>query len=151
MPHCNASVLILLMSVWWTNKCKICDRRVQSFSVKHHLTCINIKRDETIFDMWYCPCCVKDTFAYNHIDGDDFHSGILEGISDYGKIKIGKGCWMKLTHKLLIVNFMKLYPAISVPVSLTLKLPKNITEINRGCQLHSRNQSNEKKSDTCLK
>ena len=51
---------------------------------------------------------------------------------------------MKVTHKLLIVNFMKLYPAISVPVSLTVKWPKNITEINRGCQLHSRNQSNEK-------
>ena len=40
------------------------------------------------------------------------------------KIKIGKVCWMKLTHKLLIVNFMKLYPAISVPVSLTVKLLK---------------------------
>ena len=67
--------------------------RVQSFSyniqyqncqVKHYLTCINIKRDETISDMWYCPCCVKDTFAYNHIDDDDddFHCAILEGISD---------------------------------------------------------------------
>ena len=72
--------------------CKICDRRVQSFSyniqcqnchVKHHLTCINVKRDETISDMWYCPCCVKEIFAYNHIDDDDdFHCAILEGISD---------------------------------------------------------------------
>ena len=44
----------------------------------------------------------------------------------------------------VFVNFMKLYPAISVPVSLTVKWPKHITEINRGCQLHSRNQSNEK-------
>ena len=70
---------------------KICDRRVQSFSyniqcqnchVKHHLTCINIKRDD-ISDMWYCPCCVKDILAYNHIDDDDdFHCAILEGISD---------------------------------------------------------------------
>ena len=33
--------------------------------------------------MWYCPCCVKDIFAYNHIDDDDdFHCAILEGISD---------------------------------------------------------------------
>ena len=73
--------------------CKICDRRVQSSSyniqcqnchVKHHLTCINIKRDETISDMWCCPCCVKDIFAYNHIDDDDddFHCAISEGISD---------------------------------------------------------------------
>ena len=72
--------------------CKICDRRVQSFSyniqcqnchVKYHLTCINVKRDETISDMWYCPCCVKEIFAYNHIDdNDDFHCAILEGISD---------------------------------------------------------------------
>ena len=32
--------------------------------------------------MWYCPCYVKDLFAYNHIDDDDFHCAILEGISD---------------------------------------------------------------------
>ena len=33
--------------------------------------------------MWYCPCCVEDIFAYNHIDDDDdFHCAILEGIFD---------------------------------------------------------------------
>ena len=31
--------------------------------------------------MWYCPCCVKYTFSYNHID-DDCHCAILEGVSD---------------------------------------------------------------------
>ena len=43
-------------------------------------------------------------------------------------VKIGNSHRIKLTRKLLIVNFMKLYPANTVLVSLTMKLPKHIIE-----------------------
>ena len=50
----------------------LCDRKLcQNCQVKHHLTCINIKKDEIISDMWYCPGCVQGIFAYNHFDDDD--------------------------------------------------------------------------------
>ena len=45
--------------------------------VKHHLTCVNIKRDETISIVRYYPYCVNDIFAYSHIDdNDDFHGAM---------------------------------------------------------------------------
>ena len=52
----------------------------QNCQVKHHLTCIDIKKDEIISNMWYCPACVRGIFAYNHFDDDeDFDCAILEG------------------------------------------------------------------------
>ena len=55
----------------------------QNCQVKHHLTCINIKKDEIISDIWYCPGCVQGIFAYNHFDDDDdFYCAIIQGVSD---------------------------------------------------------------------
>ena len=71
--------------------CNVCNRKVQSFSyyiqcrnclTKHHIACINLKRDELVSDMWYCPCCVQDIFVYNQLDDDDFYCAISEGISE---------------------------------------------------------------------
>ena len=53
--------------------CKVCSRKVQSFSyfiqcknclVKRHMACVNLKRDELVCDMWYCPCCVQNISVY---------------------------------------------------------------------------------------
>ena len=71
------------------------------------------------------------------------HRNIMN-LSMTWKLKIGNVCWMKLIHKLLIADYMKLYPASTIVVFLTVNLPKNITEIKLGYQLHSRNQSNGK-------
>ena len=54
----------------------------QNCQVKHHLTCINIKKDEIISDIWYCPACVQGIFASNHFDDHDIYCAILEGASD---------------------------------------------------------------------
>ena len=50
-----------------------------------HAKCVNLEKDELHTRLlWYCPCCVKSIFPYNHIDDDDeFYSVIIEGVLGY--------------------------------------------------------------------
>ena len=87
--------------------CNVCNKKVQSFSyyiqcrnclTKQHIACINLKRDELVSDMWYCPCCVQDIFVYNQPDHVDFYCAISEGISECG-------FWLHEINKKVFIPF----------------------------------------------
>ena len=70
--------------------CDVFNRKVRSSSyyiqcrnyvTKHHIAYINLKGDELVSDMWYCPSCVQNIFVYNQLDIDDFYYASSEGIS----------------------------------------------------------------------
>ena len=75
------------------NLCKLCTKKVQSFS--HYLQCTNCLRkchvrcmdmkvsDITYPDQWYCPPCIENILVYNHYDDNDsFHRAVIEGMLD---------------------------------------------------------------------
>ena len=75
------------------NLCKICFKKVQSFS--HYLQCVNCRwkchtkcmgmnvDDVTYPDLWYCPSCMQDICVYNHYDDDgSFYTAVIEGMLD---------------------------------------------------------------------
>ena len=79
-----------------TNHCKICSRKVQSFSthircvncfIKYHAKCVNLERNEGVGTvLWYGLFCIQSILPYNLIFNDDEYTdttGILENIVSY--------------------------------------------------------------------
>ena len=92
VPEFHFNYLWCVMS-HTVNLCKICSKKVQSFS--HYLQCVNCQwkchvkcmdmkvHDITYPDQWYCPPCVQSVFVYNHYDDNDcFHNAVIEGMLD---------------------------------------------------------------------
>ena len=87
------SKLLFCVMSQMVNLCKICSKKVQSFS--HYLQCVNCLwkchtkcmgmnvDDVTYPDLWYCPPCMQDLCVYNHYDDDDsFYTAVIEGMLD---------------------------------------------------------------------
>ena len=75
------------------NLCKLCTKKVQSFSHylqcanclwKCHVRCMDMKvSDITYPDQWYCPRCMENILVYNHYDDNDsFHNAVIGGMLD---------------------------------------------------------------------
>ena len=92
VPESHSNHLLCIMS-HIVNLCKICSKKVQSFS--HYLQCVNCLwkchvrcmditvQDITYPEQWYCPPCMQSVLVYNHYDDNDsFHNAVLEGMLD---------------------------------------------------------------------
>ena len=76
------------------NLCKLCTKKVQSFSHylqcanclrKCHVRCMDMKVSDIITypDQWYCPPCMENMYVYNHYDDNDsFHNAVIEEMLD---------------------------------------------------------------------
>ena len=93
LPELHSNCLLCVMTQI-ANLCKLCTKKVQSFSHylqcanslwKCHVRCMDMKvSDITYPDQWYCPRCMENRLVYNHYDDNDsFHNAVIGGMLDW--------------------------------------------------------------------
>ena len=112
------------------NKCTMCRKKVQSFSITicctnchvvYHIKCVNLERDDAAtIQFWYCSFCLEDVFAFNHlIDDDEYHSALKENIVDHS------------------YQFLEIEKKIFNPFEMNNRIDTPLTEIDPDLQFYT--------------
>ena len=93
--RCYLRTILMHMQALDMDTCNICNKRILSHShylkcdlceKPTHIKCLSfVSNDDNLYtnrtdNIWFCTCCTKEIYPFNHYDDDEEH---LNALSDY--------------------------------------------------------------------